>query len=71
MDYSVEALFDMSDHTYALLSSEQDTVLMRVEDHEGEQHLVGITDTEEREAILSAYEIAVEANPAEDVNDFY
>ncbi|WP_307794941.1 DUF1292 domain-containing protein [Alkalihalobacillus sp. BA299] len=66
MDFSVESLFDMADHSYALLSSDDDTILMRVEDHEGEQHLVGISDPEERDAILSAYEVAVEANPAED-----
>ncbi|MEB1807055.1 MAG: DUF1292 domain-containing protein [Bacillaceae bacterium] len=71
MDYAVEALFDMDEHSYALLSSDDETVLMRVEDHEGEQQLVGISDPEERDAILSAYEIAVEANPAEDENDSY
>ncbi|MFV8829494.1 DUF1292 domain-containing protein [Alkalihalobacterium sp. APHAB7] len=71
MDYAVEALFDMDEHSYALLSSDDETVLMRVEDDEGEQQLVGISDPEERDAILSAYEIAVEANPAEDENDFY
>ncbi|MDE5414447.1 DUF1292 domain-containing protein [Alkalihalobacterium chitinilyticum] len=71
MDYAVEALFDMDEHSYALLSSDDEIVLMRVEDHEGEQQLVGLSDPEERDAILSAYEIAVEANPAEDENDFY
>ncbi|MDT8861120.1 DUF1292 domain-containing protein [Alkalihalobacillus sp. MEB130] len=65
-DYSVEALFDMEDHSYALLTSNEDTLLMRVEEEEDEQYLVGITDPEERESILSAYEIAVEANPADD-----
>ncbi|WP_236035047.1 DUF1292 domain-containing protein [Alkalihalobacterium elongatum] len=71
MDYAVEALFDMDEHSYALLSSDDETVLMRVEDHQGEQHLVGITDPEERDALLNAYEIAVEANPAEDNENFY
>ncbi|KHF39898.1 DUF1292 domain-containing protein [Halalkalibacter okhensis] len=65
-NYSVEALFDMEDHSYALLSSAEETILMRVEDEEDEQYLVGITDPKERNSILEAYEIAVEANPAED-----
>ncbi|WP_227936328.1 DUF1292 domain-containing protein [Alkalihalobacillus deserti] len=64
-DYSVEALFDMENHSYALLSSDEDTILMRVEDEEDEQFLVGITDPEERDSILHAYEIAVDANPAD------
>ncbi|GAE25144.1 hypothetical protein JCM9140_1121 [Halalkalibacter wakoensis JCM 9140] len=65
-DYSVEALFDMEDQSYALLTSNEDTLLMRVEEEEDEQYLVGITDPEERESILHAYEIAVEANPADE-----
>ncbi|MGO4888059.1 DUF1292 domain-containing protein [Anaerobacillus sp. MEB173] len=65
--YSVEALFDMDDQSYALLSSNNETVLMRVEDEEDEQYLIGITDENEREAILEAYQIAVEANPANDI----
>jgi uncharacterized protein YrzB (UPF0473 family) len=64
-DYSVEALFDMEDHSYALLTSTEDTLLMRVEDEEDGQYLVGITDPEERDSILHAYEIAVDANPAD------
>lgn len=64
-DYSVEALFDMEDHSYALLSSNEDTILMRVEDEDDEQFLVGITDPVERDSILHAYEIAVDANPAD------
>ncbi|MFC0560044.1 DUF1292 domain-containing protein [Halalkalibacter alkalisediminis] len=64
-DYSVEALFDMEEHSYALLSSNEDTILMRVEDEADGQYLVGITDPEERDSILYAYEIAVDANPAD------
>jgi uncharacterized protein YrzB (UPF0473 family) len=64
-DYSVEALFDMEDHSYALLSSNEDTILMRVEDEDDGQFLVGITDPDERDSILHAYEIAVDANPAD------
>ncbi|MBP3950447.1 DUF1292 domain-containing protein [Bacillus suaedae] len=63
-DFSVEALFDMNDDTFALLRDGEETVLMKVENEESEQYLVGITE-EEKESVLVAYEIAVQANPAE------
>jgi uncharacterized protein YrzB (UPF0473 family) len=64
--FAIEALFDVEDQSYALLASEDETVLMRVEDDEEEgQYLVGITDSSEMETILSAYQIAVDAAPAE------
>jgi uncharacterized protein YrzB (UPF0473 family) len=65
--YAVEALFNMRDRNYALLQSNEDeeALLMRVEDDDGEQYLVGLTDSEERESILDAYQIAVEATPAD------
>jgi hypothetical protein len=65
-EFAVEALFDMNEESYALLKSEEDIVLMRVEgDDEEGQYLVGIDDAEEAHSILAAYEIAVEAAPAE------
>jgi uncharacterized protein YrzB (UPF0473 family) len=64
-EFAVEALFDMEDKSYALLRSEDETIVMRVEGEEGEQYLVGITDPEESEAILDAYQIAVENAPVE------
>ncbi|USD15035.1 DUF1292 domain-containing protein [Priestia megaterium] len=64
-EYAVEALFDMRNQTYALLQSNGETLLMRVEDEKGEQYLVGLTDPEERDSILDAYQIAVEATPAD------
>ncbi|MEK1833493.1 DUF1292 domain-containing protein [Priestia megaterium] len=64
--YAVEALFDMKEQTYALLQSNGETLLMRVEeDDNDEQYLVGLTNPQERESILDAYQIAVEAAPAE------
>ena len=65
--FAIEALFDVEDQSYALLASEDETILMRVEDDEEEegQYLVGITDSGEIETILSAYQIAVDAAPAE------
>jgi uncharacterized protein YrzB (UPF0473 family) len=64
--YAVEALFDMRNQTYALLQSSGEVLLMRVEDEKGEQYLVGLTDSEERDSILDAYQIAVEATPADE-----
>ncbi|MEJ9222518.1 MULTISPECIES: DUF1292 domain-containing protein [Priestia] len=63
--YAVEALFDMRNQTYALLQSNGEALLMRVEDEKGEQYLVGLTDPEERDSILDAYQIAVEGTPAD------
>lgn len=67
--FAVEAMFDMNEKTYALLRSEHnqdDTIIMQVEtDDENKQYLVGINSDEEKTNVLDAYEIAVEANPAE------
>ncbi|MFD1738928.1 DUF1292 domain-containing protein [Bacillus salitolerans] len=60
-EYSVEALFHQGEESYALLDSDDETLLMKVENEDGEQYLVGIEDEEETESILSAYQIAVEA----------
>ena len=59
-DYSVEALFDMEEESYALLKAEDETIVMKVEGEEGDQYLLGISNPLESEAILDAYEIAVE-----------
>jgi len=65
-EYAIEALFDLENHTYALLAEGDDVVLMRVEeDEDGDQFLVGLDDPQEAEMILDAYQIAVEAAPAE------
>lgn len=64
--YAVEALFDMRNQTYALLQSNGEVLLMRIEDEKGEQYLVGLTDPEERDSILDAYQIAVEATPTDE-----
>jgi uncharacterized protein YrzB (UPF0473 family) len=61
-DYSVEALFDMADESYALLSSSEEVILMRIEEYEDEQTLVGVTNPEEKASILAAYALAVEAD---------
>ncbi len=62
-EYAVEALFDMNEEWYALLRSDEDRVLMRVVNEEGEdQYLVGIDDPEEAASVLDAYQIALEAD---------
>lgn len=64
-EYAVEAMFDMEEESYALLSAENETIVMRIEGEDGNQYLVGISDPEESEAILDAYQIAIENAPAE------
>ena len=59
-DYAVEALFDMEEEYYTLLKAEDETIVMKVEGEEGNQYLLGISDPSESEAILDAYQIAVE-----------
>ncbi|AZV41862.1 DUF1292 domain-containing protein [Peribacillus asahii] len=59
-DYAIEALFDMKEESYALLKGEEETIVMKVEGEEGNQYLLGISDPLESEAILDAYQIAVE-----------
>ncbi|MCM3766867.1 DUF1292 domain-containing protein [Neobacillus niacini] len=65
--YAVEALFDMEEESYALLKADDETLVMKIEGEEGNQYLVGISNPEESEAILAAYQIAVENAPAEKV----
>jgi hypothetical protein len=65
-DFAVEALFDMEEESYALLQAKDETIVMKIEGEEGSQDLVGIEDPLESEAILTAYQIAVENAPAED-----
>ncbi|MBD8071050.1 DUF1292 domain-containing protein [Bacillus sp. PS06] len=64
-DYRIEALFDMEEDSYALLRDGEETLLMRIEDEDEEQYLVGIEDLQEKNSILDAYQIAVEAAPAD------
>jgi uncharacterized protein YrzB (UPF0473 family) len=64
-EYAVEALFDMEEDSYALLAAADETIVMKVEGEEGDQYLVGIQNPVESQAILDAYQIAVENAPAE------
>jgi uncharacterized protein YrzB (UPF0473 family) len=63
--FAVEALFEMEEESYAIIKSEDETLLMRVEQDGEEQYLVGINDQNKRDAILDAYEIAVNADPTD------
>ena len=51
--------------TYALLRSGDQTALMEVKEDASGQHLVQITNQSEKESLLDAYQVAVEASPAE------
>ncbi|PLS17168.1 DUF1292 domain-containing protein [Bacillus sp. M6-12] len=57
-EYAVEALFEMNEGDYALLSSGEDSFLMKVESENGQQYLVNIEDPDERENLLDAYLLA-------------
>ncbi|WP_264191488.1 DUF1292 domain-containing protein [Metabacillus litoralis] len=64
----VEALFNLENETYALFQESEDfnhTFIMQVEDEEDGQYLVHINDFNKKNLILDAYEIAVDANPAD------
>jgi len=66
--FAIEALFDMEEDTFAFLISKEDdndVVIMQVEDDESGQYLIGIEDSDKKQMVLDAYEIAVQANPAE------
>ncbi|WP_428908208.1 DUF1292 domain-containing protein [Niallia sp. Krafla_26] len=65
LSFEVEALFDMEGKSYALLRSDEQTVLMRVKEGKSGQQLIQISDQSEKESLLDAYQIAVAASPAE------
>lgn len=64
-EFGIEGLLELDDQSYVLLASEDDTVLMKVEGEGDDQELVGIQDPELLQSLLDAYQIAVEAAPAE------
>lgn len=61
VQYSVEALFEMKGHSYAMLKSDNTnhTIVMKVEEEGDDQYLVNIRNEEDHDSILDAYEIAV------------
>jgi hypothetical protein len=66
--FSVEALLNMENNTYALLRSKHDpndAIVMQVENEKDGQYLIGIKDSHKKDMVLDAYEIAVDANPAD------
>ncbi len=52
--------------SFAMLRGDEDTVIMKVEEQDGEQFLVGLDSEAELSQLLDAYQIAVDAAPAED-----
>lgn len=65
-EFEVEALFEMNGESYAMLRNEDGTVLMKVEEQGDDQFLVGLESDAEKSQLLDAYQIAVDAAPAED-----
>lgn len=63
--FELEALFDMDTNSYALMRQDEDILLMRIENEGDNQYLIGLTDETEKESILAAYEVAIQAAPAE------
>lgn len=59
--FEVEALFEMQNKSYALLSAEKETIVMKVVNNKDNQILVNVSE-DERNNILNAYEIAIEAD---------
>lgn len=70
LEFGIEGMFEMDDRNYVLLSNEEDTILMQVVGVGDDQELVGIEDPEEAQSLLDAYQIAVDAAPAEGENEF-
>jgi len=65
---SVEALIVINSETFALLTPKEDnsvTFVMQVKDELDGQYLFGIDDPTMTNMVLDAYEIAVDANPAD------
>ncbi|ASS74338.1 DUF1292 domain-containing protein [Tumebacillus algifaecis] len=69
-EFGVEGMFEMDERNYVLLTNEEDTILMQIVGEGEHQELVGIDDPEEAQSLLDAYQIAVDAAPAEGENDF-
>lgn len=65
VEYFIEALFDVDDESYALIRNDDETLLMKIEEENGEQFLVGVEKPDLSESILDTYQIAVKANPAD------
>ncbi|MCM3121791.1 DUF1292 domain-containing protein [Mesobacillus sp. AQ2] len=64
--FEVEALFEMNGLSYAMLREGEETVVMKVEDQGEDQFLVGLESEGEKSNLLDAYQIAVDAAPAEE-----
>lgn len=63
--FEVDAMFHMGDHTYAMITSGDETLVMKLEEEDGEQSLVSPSE-EEMENLMDAYNIAIEADDDDD-----
>lgn len=63
--YRVEAFFDLDDKSYALLTSKEEDLLMRIEGDE----LIELADNEEIKSILGSYQSIINSLPDSDQSD--
>ncbi|MFA9558883.1 DUF1292 domain-containing protein [Evansella sp. AB-rgal1] len=60
--FQVDAMFEMGDHSYAMVTSGDNTFVMRIMDNgDRKQSLISATD-EEIENLMDAYNIALDAD---------
>ncbi|RLL40593.1 DUF1292 domain-containing protein [Oceanobacillus piezotolerans] len=64
-EYFIEALFEADGKDYALIRKDDESLLMKIEEENDEQYLVGVDNASVSQSLLDAYQIAVEANPAD------
>lgn len=57
----VKALFDVAEESYALIRNDDGIILMKIEEDEDGQYLLPVDSHEIIEALLDAYEIAVQS----------
>lgn len=60
-NFVVKALFDVAEESYALIRNDDGIILMKIEEDEDGQYLLPVDSHEISEALLDAYEIAVQS----------
>jgi hypothetical protein len=61
-EYKVQAMFEMANERYAILSSSEEVALMRIKEDENQQTFEEITNPEEKASLFSAHALEVEAS---------
>jgi len=63
-NYIVELLFDMGERSYAMLTNNQESILMRVQG----DNILGYATKEEKKEVFSAYNIAIDNSSSDNVD---